>query len=422
MGRIKNHARSRRHESHSPRGPKDRLAGKQYLEAFSDLTPAGALKIEEIHAFPLKIPFKKPARIAFSEYHSCESILVKIKAGGFVGYGEALTDPAFIGETMESIFWAIKNYLGPPILGSSPFALTEIHKRMDTALIENTAAKSAIDIACVDLVGRATGETACNILGGDLRSRIFEVPEILLGPLREVVEACRQAVERGVTCLKVKVGEGYNEDVERVKRIREAVGHDVEIRLDANQGWRDYWTALKIMKRVQRYDVSLMEQPLPADDLEGSAKLRKATYVPIMLDESVRGVSDVLSAIRLRACDVISLKVMKVGGLMRTRELVELCSAHGMPCHLGSSWETEVGWAANLSLIKALPGIKLWDAYSPTEIYWGANANIGTPIRSVLRDGVRVVEPPGGPGLGVSIDDNAVSKHLVGESVSLRPS
>jgi L-alanine-DL-glutamate epimerase-like enolase superfamily enzyme len=347
---------------------------------------------------------------------------VKIKAGDFVGYGEGLTDLAFIGETLESILWAIRNYIGPAVLGSNPFALTEIHYKIDAALVKNTAAKSAIDIACVDIAGRATGQPACNILGGDLRSRILEVPEILLDPLDEVVESCRQAVDRGVTCLKVKVEEGYDEHVEKLKRIREVVGNKVEIRLDANQGWRDYWTAFKIMKRLQRYDFSLMEQPLPADDLEGSAKLRRATYVPIMLDESIRDVSDVLAAIRLKACDVISLKVMKVGGLMRTRELVELCSAHGIPCHLGSSWETEVGWAANLSLIRALPGIKLWDAYSPTEIYWGANASIGTPIRGVLREGVRVIEAPEGPGLGVTIDDKAVTAHLVGEPISLKAS
>ena len=419
MGRIKNH--SQKQKGHSGGGPKVKPT-KGYVGPSNESTLAGVLKIEEIQAFPLRIPFKKTARIAFSEYQSCESILVKMKAGNFVGYGEALTDPAFIGETMESILFAIKNYIGPAVLGSDPFALTEIHHKMDAALVKNTAAKSAIDIACVDVAGRAAGEPACNMLGGDLRSSIFEVPEILLGPLHEVVESCQQAVERGVMCLKVKVGEGYNEDVEKLRRIREAVGNDTEIRLDANQGWRDYWTAFKIMKRLQRYDVSLMEQPLPADDLEGSAKLRKATYVPIMLDESIHDVNDVLSAMRLKACDVISLKVMKVGGLMRTRELVELCLAHGMPCHLGSSWETEVGWAANLSLIKALPGIKLWDAYSPTEIYWGANASIGTPIRSLLKDGVRVVEPPEGPGLGVSIDDKAVAKHLVGESVLLRAS
>jgi len=377
------------------------------------------LKIEEIHAFPLRIPYKKSARIASSEYHCCESILVKVKAGEFVGYGEALTDPAFTGETMESILGAIKNYLGPAVLGSNPFPLREIHYKMDGVLVKNTAAKAAIDMACLDTVGRAFGETAYNLLGGDFGSEIFEVPEIVLDPPAEVVKRCQEAVARGVRCLKVKVGEGFGEDVEKVSRIREAVGHGTEIRLDANQGWRDYWTALKIIKGVEKYDISLIEQPLPAHDLEGSARLRKATDMPIMLDESVHSVNDALSAIRLEACDVISVKVMKAGGLMRIKELVELCTAHGMPCHMGTSWETEAGWAANLSLIKALPGIKLWDAYSPTEIYWGATVNIGTPIRSVLNDGIRVVEVPEGPGLGISIDDTAVAQHLVAEPIRL---
>ena len=377
------------------------------------------LKIEEIHAFPLRIPYRKSARIASSVYQCCESILVKIKAGDFVGYGEALSDPAFTGETMESILGAIKNYLGRAVLGSNPFSLREIHYKMDGVLVKNAAAKAAIDMACLDIVGRAVGETAYNLLGGDFRSEIFEVPEIVFGPPAEVMKHCEEVVARGVTCLKVKVGEGHSEDVEKVKRIREAVGRDTEIRLDTNQGWRNYWMALKIIKDVEKYDISLIEQPLPAHDLEGSARLRKATNVPVLLDESVHSVTDALSAIRLEACDAISVKVMKAGGLMRTKELVELCSAHGMPCHMGTSWETEVGWAANLSLIKALPGIKLWDAYSPTEIYWGATVSIGTPIQSLLSDGIPVIAVPEGPGLGITVNDSVVAQHLVAQPIHL---
>ncbi len=382
-------------------------------------TEREVLKIQEIQAFPLRIPFRRSARISSWEYQWCESILVKVKADDFVGYGEALTDPAFTGETIESILGAIKNCLGPAVLRSNPFALREIHHKMDAALVKNTAAKAAIDIACLDVAGKAIGQTVYDILGGDFRSEISEVPEIVFGPLAEVVKSCEEAVARGVASLKVKVGEGFSEDIEKVRRIREAVGHDTEIRLDANQGWRDYWTALKIIKRIEEYDVSLVEQPLRAYDFEGSAMLRKATNVPIMLDESVHSVNDALSAIRLGACDVISVKVMKAGGLMRARELVELCSAHGMPCHMGTSWETEVGWAANLSLIKALPGIKLWDAYSPTEIYWGATANIGTPIQSLVSDGIPVVAVPEGPGLGITVDDTVVAQYLVAQPIQL---
>ena len=379
------------------------------------------MKIEEIHVFPLRIPYKEMTRIAFWDYPYIESILVEIRTDdNVVGYGEAVTDIAFTGETIESIVGAIKNYLGPAVLGLNPLALRQIHYTMDGVLVRNTSAKAAIDMACLDAVGKVTKQPIYNLLGGEFASKIFEVPEIVLGPLSDVVKRCKEAAANGVKCLKVKVGEGADEDAEKVKRIREAVGSDIKIRLDANQGWKNYWTALKMIKRIERYDVSLIEQPLPAHDLRGSAMLRKTAGIPIMLDESIHGINDALTAIRLEACDIVSVKIMKAGGLLRIKELVDLCSAHGMPCHMGTSWETEVGWAAILHLIKALPGIRLWDAYPPTEIYWGATASIATPIKSLLEKGVRVVKVPEGPGLGVAVNDDAVTQHLVSKPVNLK--
>ena len=345
---------------------------------------------------------------------------MKLKASNLVGVGEAVTDPVFTGETFESIVGAIKNHLGPAVLGMNPFSLNEIHRKMDAALVKNTAAKTAIDTACFDLAGKATGETVYSLLGGDFNSEILEVPEIVIGSLDDDVYFCKEAVSRGVRSLKVKVGETTEQDVERVKRIREAVGEDVEIRLDANQGWRDYWTALERTRRVEKYDISLLEQPLASRDLKACARLKKAIHVPIMLDESVHTAADALTVIEDDACDVISVKTMKAGGLLRIKELVELCSAHGIPCHMGTSWETEVGWAANLSLIRGLPGIKLWDAYSPTQIYWGLTESIGTPIRCIVQNGFPIIQIPDGPGLGIRIDESAVTKHLNGEPITLR--
>jgi L-alanine-DL-glutamate epimerase-like enolase superfamily enzyme len=378
------------------------------------------LRIEKIEVFPLRIPFKMAARIASFEYPFIESILVKIGIGdNLVGYGEAVTDPVFTGETTDSILGAIRNYLGRVVLGSNPFAIREIHDKMDLALVKNTAAKAAVEMACMDVVGKATGEPVYNLLGGNFNSEIFEVPEIVIGTLGDDVKYCKELAARGVRSFKVKVGEGPDEDVERVRRIREALGDDAEIRLDANQGWRNYWTALKMLRRMAQFDVSLIEQPLRAHDLRGHAMLRKATDIPIMLDESVHGVQDAASAVQLDACDVVSVKTMKAGGLMRIKELVEFCSAQGIPCHMGTSWETEVGWAANLSLIRGLPEIKLWDAYSPTEIYWGATASIGTSIRTYCKDGVSQVKFPEGSGLGIAIDDSAVTKYLITEPIRL---
>ena len=376
------------------------------------------MKIEEIEVFPLKIPFKMAARIASFEFPYVESMLVKIRTNdNLFGYGEAVTDPPFTGETIDSISGAIKNYLGRAVLGSDPFALREIHEKMDQALVKNTAAKAAVEMACLDVLGKATGEPLYNLLGGDFNPDIFEVPEIVISTLADDVRYCEKAVARGVRSFKVKVGKTPDNDVERVKRIREAVGDDAEIRLDANQGWRDYWTALKLAKRMEKFDISLLEQPLPGHDLKGHAMLRKAIHTPIMLDESIHHINDASAAVQLEACDVISVKTMKSGGLMRIKELVEFCAAQSLPCHMGTSWETEVGWAANLSLIRCLPGIKLWDAYSPTDIYWGSTASIGTPIGTYNKNGVSQVRFPEDPGLGIAVDETVVKKYLIAEPI-----
>ncbi len=123
------------------------------------------MKIEEIEVFPLKIPFKMAARIASFEFPYVESMLVKIRTNdNLFGYGEAVTDPPFTGEIIDSISGAIKNYLGRAVLGSNPFALREIHEKMDQALVKNTAAKAAVEMACLEVLGKATGEPLYNTL------------------------------------------------------------------------------------------------------------------------------------------------------------------------------------------------------------------------------------------------------------------
>jgi len=376
------------------------------------------LKIKQVEVFPVKIPYKMAARIASSESSYVESMLVKITTNdNLFGYGETVTDLAFTGETTDSICGAVKNYLGPTVLGSDPFAIRQIHEKMDQVLVKNTAAKAAIEMACLDTIGKATGEPIYNLLGGNFNPDIFEVPEIVIGNLADDVRYCEEALARGVRSFKVKVGESPNRDVERVKRIREAVGDDAEIRLDANQGWRNYWMALKLAKRVDKFDISLLEQPMPGRDLKAHAMLRKTIGIPIMLDESIHNISDASAALQLDACDVISVKIMKSGGLMRVKELVEFCAAHSVPCHMGTSWETEVGWAANLSLIRGLPGIKLWDAYSPTEIYWGGTASVAVPIDTCKKNGVSQVRFPESPRLGVVVDESAVKKYLMADPI-----
>jgi len=379
------------------------------------------MEIEELKIFQIRVPLTVRAAIASGEYEYTDSVIVELTTDEDIsGFGEAVIDPHFTGETFGSIVYALKHYYGPAIIGMDVFDIVEIHEKMNNVLVHNTSAKCAVDLACYDIIGKATGKPVYKILGGALNKEISEVEEVVLGSIDEVVEKCIEAVNSGVKSLKIKVGEGLPEDEEKVRRIREAVGSDIEIRVDANQGWGSYWKALKVIRKLEKYDVSVVEQPLPAGDLKGTAMLRKKTNVLIMLDESIHTVKDAKIAIELDACDIISIKIMKAGGILPSKELAEYCNVEGIPCHMGTSWETEIGWAANLHLITALKNIRLWDAYSPTEIYWGLQKSVGTPIKSYVKNGVKYVEIPKGNGLGIEIYRNVIKELQISEPVIVK--
>jgi len=376
-------------------------------------------KIQKIRIYPIQIPYKQTAGYAGApHYDHLNSVIAAVTSSdGITGYGEAIPDPHFTGESIETVVFAIESWFGPAILGTDVFAMEEIHAKMDAATIEgaNPSAKAALDMACMDLMGKITNQPVHQLLGGTFRSRVPQVPEIVFDSVEDMVNRSQEAVAQGIQSLKIKVGGHPTEDEKIVRAVREAVGEDVELTLDANQGWRDYWTALKICRKLERYNISVMEQPLRAHDLKGHANLRKELNMRIMLDESVCSIRDALSAIEFEACDIISVKLMKCGGLWRARQLVNFCSTHGLPCHMGTMWESEIGWAANLHVIAALPGICLWDAYPPSEIYWGLSLSIGTPIQSTTQNGVRMVEIPKGPGLGITVNLEVIKSHLIQE-------
>jgi len=368
--------------------------------------------IQKITLFPIEIPFKQMPSIASADYPAFVTVLVKIQTeDGTYGYGEAIPDPVFTGETVGTVLTVLKNQLGPAVLGLDMFSLEELHQTMDRVIVGNPCAKAALDLACYDLIGKLVDKPISRLLGGSLRTEVEYVPEILFGSLKELLQICEVAVGQGAKCLKVKIGEGFERDVEKIRLLRQHIGFDVELILDANQGWKDYQTAKKIVKHLEKYEVTVLEQPLPAEDLRGMARLRTITDIPIMLDESIHVLSDALRAIELDACDIVSLKLMKSGGIWPGRKLVEICAAHSIPVHSGTMWESEVGWAANLHMISAFPKISLWDAYSPTEIYWGPEASLATPITTKMRDATRILEVPNGAGLGVIIIDENIQKY-----------
>lgn len=314
------------------------------------------MKITKINVKQTEIPLKEPFRISLGVITSSHNALVEIQTDeGISGYGEGAPALFINGDTLEGTEKAIR-IIEKELIGTDPMDIEKIHCIMDRTIVHNPSAKAAIDIACYDLIGKITGKPLYKLLGGN--SNTFETditvginsPEIM-------AEKAKKHVETGFDTIKTKVGTSFKEDVERVKAIREAVGPDVKIRVDANQAWGAK-EAVRIIEKLSDYDIELVEQPVPYYDIEGLAFVRNHTSIPIMSDESVFDSKDALKVVEKRAVDIINIKLMKCGGIREAIKINAIAEAAGIECMLGCmAEESNIGVTAAASLGAALKNI-----------------------------------------------------------------
>ena len=330
---------------------------------------------------------------------------------GISGVGEAATDIGFFGEPLEEVKYAIERYFGPRIIGKDPFDREQILHLLDYR--GNTSARSGIDLALHDLLGKALGIPVYDLIGGCCRDRVLVAIEIAGGTPDGMAKLCAEYVEQGVRAFKPKIG-GYPEkDAIRLKAIREAVGEGISIRADANQGYTPK-EAIRLCRLAEKYDVGLelLEQPVPAWDLNGMALVRKSVDTLIEADESAYSTHDVMNIIRQGAADVINIKVAKAGGLYNAKKIAALAEAAGLGCVLGTAFGLGPKIAAKLHLAASTRNIM--DAVEFTEII--LHDNLAAPpfdqvLMPPLDDGYLRV--PTGPGLGVQLDEAKVQQYMI---------
>jgi L-alanine-DL-glutamate epimerase-like enolase superfamily enzyme len=332
-------------------------------------------------------------------------VIVKVATdNGIVGLGEATPDIGFFGETLEEVKSAIDRYFGPRLVGMDPFDREAILYQLDFR--GNWCARSAVDLAVHDLLGKALGIPVYQLIGGRCRDRVLVALEIGGGPPQEMAKKCAGFVKQGVRAFKPKIGGVPEADAERLKAIREAVGKDVVIRADANQGYTPK-EAIRLCRLAERYDVGLelLEQPVGYQDLHGMAEVRAAVDTLIEADESCYGIQDAMNIIRAGAADVLNIKVEKVGGLYNAKKVAALAEAAGLQCVVGTAFGTGITDAAKLHLAASTMTIK--DAVEFTEIYLHENLLMAPHDRELrlplAADGCLAV--PQGPGFGVTLDE-----------------
>lgn len=307
--------------------------------------------IKMITVTPIKLPLINPFVVTYASYTDMPSVIVKLEmSDGTIGYGEAVPDQHVTGETWQGVYDHLVNYLGPAIIGESPFNIERIHEKMDTVIIGNSTAKAAIDIACYDLMGKLMGQPVYRLLGGKYHLYL-EVPFVLGIDSPEVmaIEAAK-AVSKGYKQLKVKVGTDPKTDIERIRMIRQSVGGSISIRADANQGWKKSSVALSVLREVENMELSWIEQPVLADDIQGLSEVRQKSTIPVMADEALHGIKEMRHLIKKEATDLINIKLMKSGGIYPSLKLVAQAEMAGMDCIIGSMIESSIATAAGAHL------------------------------------------------------------------------
>ena len=329
-------------------------------------------------------------------------VIVQLRlASGIVGIGEAATlgGPRWSEESVESIKANIDAYLAPVLIGERADRFERLGALMDAAAKRNTAAKAAIESAAYDAAGKMLGVPASLLLGGIVRDSIPVFWTLASGdPEQEIAEAEIKLAARLHDRFKIKIGAQAPEaDMARLGRIAGALGGRARLIVDANQAW-DEPTAQRCLPLLHELGIALVEQPLPAWNNAGMARLRARSPVPLMADESVFSAHDMAQVAQAAAADVVSLKLVKHGGLLATRKVAATAEASGIGLYGGCLLESSIGAAAHLQVFCGL-----------RELTWGCE-HFGPQIlvEDLVTEPLRFedgrVHLPAGPGLGVTLD------------------
>ena len=270
------------------------------------------VRIVAVEAWTVVLELEEPYAVAYASFDRVPSVFLRLETdAGFVGFGSASPDPDVTGETHETVLRALVEIAEPRLRGCDALSWRRHLARMAEALPDQPSARAAVDIALHDLLGKAAGLPVFRLLGG---RRSSMATSVTIGILDEAstVERARRWARRGFVRLKIKGGQACEEDIARVRRVREAVGPAIGLSFDANQGYT-VDEAIRFARDTAAARLEFLEQPVARADLGLLAEVRRSAGLPVMADEAVLSPADALAVARHRAADLVNLKLMKTG-------------------------------------------------------------------------------------------------------------
>ena len=311
------------------------------------------MKIKSIHTHILRAPLKTPFVTALRRVEALEDLVVIIECdNGLVGYGEGAPTPQITGETIGSMMATIA-FIKPHLLGREIEDFDGLLKVVHTLIVKNTTAKSALEIALYDLKAKAQKLPLFRMLGGSQTVFTTDIT-ISMGDTQQMITDSLHAVGLGYKTLKIKIGDDPQKDAERIIALHEALGKDITLRLDANQGWRAE-DAVTLLHTLEHKGIvaEFIEQPVLADDIEGLKYIKERVQTPVLADESIFSLKDAKKLLEMQAIDYVNIKLAKTAGISQALALADLSQSFGVKCMMGCMLEGPIAVAAGVHVASA---------------------------------------------------------------------
>jgi muconate cycloisomerase len=371
------------------------------------------VKITAIETIPVSVPIAPSRAIRGGRGAHTESLFlfVLIRTDeGITGLGEVSGTAIWSGEDQITADYVIRSFLAPMLIGADPTEVERLTGRFRYAVAGHPFTKAAIEMALWDILGKVAGLPLYRLLGGAVRDFVTTKFSISGLAPEQSAEIALWAKELGFTTMKVKVGIEPEGDVERVRAVREAIGPDVRLGVDANGGWAPR-VAIQTIRRLQEFGIFFAEQPVAPLDVAWLADVRAAVEVPVMADESVYTLQDAMAIVRAGAADVLSVYVGKGGGIGPARKVAAVAEAAGLTCTIGSNLEMGVASSAMIHLAMATPGIGAEEFPCDILSTFFYDADL---LAEPLPITAGTARPHEKPGLGVELDEEKVARYRVG--------
>lgn len=320
--------------------------------------------IEEIELRAIKVKLKEPFIISLGRLDYADNVSVVIKTkSGLVGFGECSPFRSIHGETSETCI-AVGKIIRENLLGVDVLDIEGNIALMDKIIFGNTSIKSAFDMAMYDILAREKAVPLYQFLGGENVKEIFTDYTVSLSSAEKMAADAQKIKAEGYTVIKVKLGGAADDDIARMKKIRAAVGMEIPIRIDANQGWNKS-DAVYVLKSLENFNIQHCEEPIDKHSFLELPEIKNQSSIPIMADESCCDDKDAKRLIRINACDMFNIKLGKSGGVFKALKILKIAEDNNIDVQVGGFLESRLGFTASAHLALSSSAAKYFDFDTP---------------------------------------------------------